>query len=631
MKFKKVFNTDDFLMHINSFNSKVILLGDFNVHVDISHKPDVKHFLSSTQSSGFFQHVSGSTHKHGHTLDLLFSRPEDDLVKDVIVGTRLSDHHFILCTLSFQKPDDVKKVRATRNFREIDQESMNKDLATNFDLHLSESTTIDKLVSQYNNTIKDALYKFAPISERTRSSRVRQPWYTSDIHKARRKRRRLEKQWRKSKYEVHHELYIEQNKLVNSMIDDAKVAHYKAQLKDADTKSVFKLVNGLLNKTKKILPNHNSEKQLADDFATFFSKKLLISTVCYRLNKIDLIMMLILSFDETVSCHLTHFDLLNDDDVVDLISKSATKSCVLDPIPTWYVKQNLPTFVYVIKCIINMSLSTGVFPDVLKQAIINPIIKKQTLDANVFKNYRPVANIPFISKLIDKHVFKCINEHMDNNNLGENLQSAYRPRHRTETALLHVKNNIMHSIHNQQGVFLVLLDLSAAFDTVEHSILVSRMANEVGLRGIALEWYKSYFNNRSTKVCINDTFSDCHHMDYGFPQGSIVGPGSFKIYIIPIGRIIRKHSISYHMYADDIQIFLDFKPSDPTSIETALSRLSACIFEIKVWMTKNMLKLNDSKTEFFVAISHYSKRKLSLDVQLQIGAEIIHHLRLYVT
>ena len=92
----------------------------------------------------------------------------------------------------------------------------------------------------------------------------------------------------------------------------------------------------------------------------------------------------------------------------------------------------------------------------------------------------------------------------------------------------------MHSIHNQQGVFLVLLDLSAAFDTVEHSILVSRMANEVGLRGIALEWYKSYFNNRTTKECINDTFSDCHHMDYGLPQGSIVGPGSFKVYIIPM-------------------------------------------------------------------------------------------------
>ena len=129
----------------------------------------------------------------------------------------------------------------------------------------------------------------------------------------------------------------------------------------------------------------------------------------------------------------------------------------------------------------------------------------------------------------------------------------------------------MHSIHNQRGVFLVLLDLSAAFDTVEHNILVTRMPNEIGLTGTALAWYKSYFSNRSTKVSINDTFSSCHHMEYGLPQGSIVGPGSFKIYIIPIGRIIRKHHISYHIYADDIQLFLDFIPSD---IDTALSRLS---------------------------------------------------------
>ena len=101
--------------------------------------------------------------------------------------------------------------------------------------------------------------------------------------------------------------------------------------------------------------------------------------------------------------------------------------------------------------------------------------------------------------------------------------------------------------------------------------------------------------------------------------------------IISIGRIIRMHNISYHMYADDIQLFLDFKPSDPTFIETALSRLSACICEIKVWMTKNMLKLNDSKTEFFVAISPYNKRKLSLDVQLRLVPRSLNHLRLYVT
>ena len=186
----------------------------------------------------------------------------------------------------------------------------------------------------------------------------------------------------------------------------------------------------------------------------------------------------------------------------------------------------------------------------------------------------------------------------------------------------------MEYIHNQQGVFLVLLDLSAAFDTVEHNILMSRMANEIGLRGTALEWCKSYFTDRSTKVCINDTFSDPHHANYGLPQGSIVGPGSFKIYIIPIGRIISKHHIQYHMYADDIQLFLSFNPSDSSSIQSALSRLSACISEIKSWMTNNMLKLNDKKTEFFIAISSLINAKF-LRCTSRLVLKLYFHLRLY--
>jgi hypothetical protein len=415
-------------------------------------------------------------------------------------------------------------------------------------------------------------------------------------------------------------MYIEQNKLVNSMIDNSKQSHFKTQLENADSKTVFKIVNTLLNKDNKILPEHNSAKKLSDDFALFFTEKVekIHSSLKTEQRSIDVD----ISYDHSVTCNLSEFKALSENDVVNLVNKRNSKSCLLDPLPTWYLKQNITVFGSVLTHILNMSLSTGIFPQVLKQAIINPIIKKQTLDPNDLKNYRPVANIPFLSKLLEKHVFNCINEHMEKYHLGEDLQSAYRSAHSTETALLHVKNYIMNCVHNQQGVFLVLLDLSAAFDTVEHNILVNRMANEIGLTGTALNWYRSYFTGRMTRVCIDDIFSEPHHMNYGLPQGSIVGPGSFKIYIIPIGRIIRKHHISYHMYADDIQLFLSFKPSDPNSIQDALAKLSACITEIKLWMTNNMLKLNDSKTEFFIAISPFNQRKMP-PVQLQIGSEIV--------
>jgi hypothetical protein len=410
------------------------------------------------------------------------------------------------------------------------------------------------------------------------------------------------------------------------MIDNAKIEHYKCKLECADTKSVFKIVKGLLNKNSKVLPEHSSAKTLADEFAGFFSDK--VQTIHRNLKSeqsrpIDTDCVTDVLLDRTVSCHLSEYDYVSVEDVVGLIGKSAAKSSLLDPIPTWYIKENVSMFAPVMQCMINKSISTGVFPGGLKNAVITPIIKKQSLDHNNKKNYRPVANIPFVSKLIEKHVFKCINSHMDKNNLGEEFQSAYRSQHSTETALLHVKNNIMQHLHNQEGVFLVLLDLSAAFDMVEHRVLFQRIANEVGLKGRALDWFMSYFNDRTTQVCIDGTLSDPSHMDYGLPQGSIVGPGSFKIYILPVGRIIKKYGIQYHIYADDIQLFVNFDPSDLNSMHSALTRLSNCIREIKLWMTNNMLKLNESKTEFFLAISAHNKTKLPADIRLQIGADTI--------
>ncbi|XP_071806978.1 uncharacterized protein [Asterias amurensis] len=180
----------------------------------------------------------------------------------------------------------------------------------------------------------------------------------------------------------------------------------------------------------------------------------------------------------------------------------------------------------------------------------------------------------------------------------------------------------MGMIHNQKGVFLVLLDLSAAFDTVNHNVLFNRLECEIGITGTALEWFKSYFSGRTTQVLIDNTYSASHDMLYGLPQGSIVGPKSFTIYTIPIGRIIKGNNPLYHIYADDIQIYTSFTPSDSSSIQSALQALTKCIVELKSWMTENMLKLNNNKTEFFVAASPHFNR-LMPSVQLHIGDEII--------
>ena len=168
----------------------------------------------------------------------------------------------------------------------------------------------------------------------------------------------------------------------------------------------------------------------------------------------------------------------------------------------------------------------------------------------------------------------------------------------------------------------MLLDFSAAFDTINHSILFDRMKDEIGLTGTALDWVTSYFSGRTTSVNINGAHSRKCLLNCGLLQGSIMGPLSFTIHTIPIGRIIRKCGLMYHLYADNVQLLANFDPSDELSIQSALTSLTLCIHDISLWMTSNSLRLNSDKTEFFVAISQHNKLCMP-PVSLTIGNEVI--------
>ena len=401
------------------------------------------------------------------------------------------------------------------------------------------------------------------------------------------------------------------------MIDNAKQEYHRGKLENADTKTIFKSVNHMLNKDKSIYPSHESAQSLANEFAAFFENK--IKTIYQGFDQGTAINTRPSpSHGNDVPCLLSEFDILTEADVLQAIMMAPTKSCSLDPMPTWFLKENVPPVLPIITNIINQSLSTGLFPECLETAIITPTIKKASLDPNTMRNYRPVSNIPFLSKLIEKQVVKVVNEHIVNYNLGDELQSAYKSAHCTETALLKVKNDIMHSLSLHRGVFLVLLDLSSAFDTVNHDLLVKRMATDLGLGGTVIRWFKSYLSGRTSRVCIDGTLSEPTQLTYGLPQGSIVGPSSFTVYTLPLGKIINTFGLCYHMYADDVQIYTSFDPKNPGSITSSLNTMSTCIDSIKAWMHDNYLKLNDSKTEFFVATSPYFKRTMS-PVALRVG------------
>ena len=147
---------------------------------------------------------------------------------------------------------------------------------------------------------------------------------------------------------------------------------------------------------------------------------------------------------------------------------------------------------------------------------------------------------------------------------------------------------------------LLLLDLSAAFDTIDHDILINTLRNEVGVTGECLTWIKIYLEERQQTVIINNKHSSSETLTCGVPQGSVLGPLLFSIYTIPLAAIMRKHGILYHLYADDTQLYLEFSLSDTTSQANDILRLELCIVDIRAWMRTHMLKLNDDKTELII-------------------------------
>ena len=198
------------------------------------------------------------------------------------------------------------------------------------------------------------------------------------------------------------------------------------------------------------------------------------------------------------------------------------------------------------KTVISLSLSTGSIPEDLKIASLRPLLKKSNADCEQFSNFRPVSNLKFLSKLVEKSVFARLNNYLTVNVLHERLQSAHKAHHSTETALLTITNDILLSLDRRGNVFLLLLDLSAAFDTVNHSLLLSRLKNSFGITGTVLQWFHSYLSGRSQFVEINDTKSSVRDLTVSVQEGSVLGPILYLLHATPLAEIIRSRGLDYH-------------------------------------------------------------------------------------
>ena len=312
---------------------------------------------------------------------------------------------------------------------------------------------------------------------------------------------------------------------------------------------------------------------------------------------------------------MTSFNHVTSDQIAKVLGSMNPKSCELDPIPTWLLKK-CPAANGLLSIIINWSLENAMLPLAHKIAHVRPRLKKSSLDAEKLKNFRPVSNLSLISKLVEKFVAAQLSEHCDENDISLPLQSAYKACHSTETAMVKVVNDLQMAVDRDGGAVLVLLDLSAAFDTLDHQLILQNLEHQIGLNGTALTWFESYLANRKQLVKIGSASSQPKDLTYGVPQGSVLWPTLFSLYTRPLSTIIENTGMGYHLYADDSQLYISIKVRSPASVSSVQGTISRCTTAIQEWMSTNFLKLNGDKTELLIvtkpSLTQYAPSSLNI-------------------
>jgi exonuclease III len=601
---------DEFGKYLESLlicSSRLVICGDFNFHLNDQNHPDSAKFKVLLESTGLKQHVNVATHQSGYTLDILLTRESEEVASVDVRDDLISDHSTIFFELNSAKPPLPKKHIRYRKLKSISIDKFKTDILQS---GLPNMTgTVDELAGAYSSVLSEILDRHAPLKERSVTIHPEAKWMNDDLKQAKLQKRKAERTWRRTGLVEHKEIYIDRRNILNKMISRSKQECFQQCITESSDsqRSLFRYVDELFNKKKTtILPTHESAEELCNRMVNFFSEKIRIIHEGLAVLQVETVQLdPDREFQPSDKC-LNYLAPITEDDVSKTIKQSATKSCCLDPIPTHLVKECSEILLPLITRIINQSFATASVPKSFKTAAVTPILKKANLNADMLKNFRPISNLPFLSKVLEKIASKQMIHHKDTHKLREKMQSAYRKFHSTETALLRIHDDLLLSLDKKQCVYMIMLDLSAAFDTVNHEKLLNRLYTTYGIRGNAHKWVQSYLTDRQQFVTVKGERSKEHTKTCDVPQGSILGPNFYEDYsAVPVGSIFRKHGILFHIYADDTQAYLPFSPGEE---DEALLRLERCLIEVRQWMAINWLKLNDTKTEF---ITFGSKKTLN--------------------
>ena len=509
---------DDVLERADTFACPPVLLGDVNIHMDEVANPLAVRFQSLLDSYGLVQNVSTPT-RGAHILDVIITRSEHPSTVTQIEPPGLSDHSFIMANMNLQFNHGASTtVVRCRHWRKFDFDKFCADLKMSTLLNNPPGDAAD-LFTCYDETLKMLVDKHAPLTDVKVCSHQNAPWYDNACRTVKKETRRLESIYRVDGSTTARKAWRDHSRYQRFFLNEKYVRYWSdAITKNAgDSKALWSKVSALLK-----APSETSSTSTID-FSIYFKDK--VDTI--RATTADAPPPVI---EVRPCCVLSSMRRVTAAEITKIITNSPAKHCSLDSAPTWLVKRALPLLADTIALMCNTSITEGVFPDALKHAIVRPRLKKSTLDPTQLSSYRPISNLSFVSKTVERVIAACFSEHVEENNLLPSRQSAYRPYHSTETAVMAVHDEIVRKIDNGQVCALVLLDLSAAFDTVDHDTLRQVLSRRFGVQGSMMAWFDSYLTNRTQTFQFGTNQSGPHRVDCSVPQGSVLGPQEFTAY-----------------------------------------------------------------------------------------------------